>query len=276
MKTTAFPSVLSRMLFLISLAVLVIGTTAMAQDNKAPSGKGKQKVTIHITREEDGKTIVTDTSFTVNDEFDVPAWIDEQDFAGFEPGDGHKKMKHKIIIPHGFSGPMHMNMDTIIMNGDTMLFGINEKDIRMMIPDLPELEGLELEKEIQDALRGIEMPEMPEIPGYCPHAGFHHPIPFHNFTIPGLEGLMPFGNLEEIEVKKSRNGKKVTIRFKDRENDQASGYHYHFNDAMPEHEKKVIIRKDINRYQDQETEIERKTDGDKEIIIIRKKGNPKK
>jgi len=279
MKPSAFHSFSTRWLFLFTLAAIVVGTPAMAQDVKAPSARGKQKVTIHITREEDGKTIVTDTSFTVDNDFDVPAWIDEQDFGGFEQGEKQARMKHRVIIPHNLKEPLHINMDTIIMNGDTMLFGMNEEDIRIMIPDLPELEGLELDKEIQEALRDIripEIPEIPEIPGCCPHSGHFRSIPYPEFVIPGLEGWMPFGRPDEIEVRKSRNGKKVTIRFKDRDEDHAERIYFHHEMPVPEHRKKVVIRKDISNEENQETVVERRKEGDKEIIIIKKKGDSKK
>ncbi|MBK7171983.1 MAG: hypothetical protein IPH84_01840 [Bacteroidales bacterium] len=171
----------------------------------------------------------------------------------------------------------------MIINGDTIFLGINGQELKMMFHDFPELEDLNIQEYMDQSMKDIRTPEFPGSPD-CPHFRFegHPPFPpLHQYMIPGLECLKDLGALDNIVIKKKRHGKKIIISFEDRENEwperHGNNYHYYYNDDnhaqwTPKHEeKKVIIKKRDLKDVDENSEVERIKDGDKEIIIIRKK-----
>ncbi len=270
---------------LLILGILFLSSgMGIAQEKNDNEKSGKQKVNIHITKEIDGVKTVIDTSFTVSEDFDVHHWMEEQDMNPSEPIKSREINKEiKITIPEFAESEIGSLPDTMIINGDTIFLGINGQELKMMFHDFPELADLDIQKYMDESMKDIRTPEFPGSPD-CPHFRFegHPPFPpLHQFMMPGLEFLNDLGTLDNIVIKKKRHGKKIIISFEDRDGEKPIRHgkrdHYYYNDdehsqKSPKHyEKKVVIRNHDSKVVDENSEVERIKDGDKEIIIIRKK-----
>ena len=225
MKTKTTLLVLATVLF----GLIFFTPGSYAQQKSGDQTEAKKTITIHITKEVDGNTVVIDTTVVTDGDFDADAFLEEKGVMKDIPEAGKNVEKHVIIRHPGskefsWSESDGISPDTIIINDD-QVFSFNEQ---------------------------FNMPAPP-----APHAG----MPFdYNFNMPGefphfdgqqfedmmegmakmfgLENVMPFGEMKQMVVKKKRNGKKVIITFEDRDE----------NIANPEQEfkkqqKKVIIHK---------------------------------
>jgi hypothetical protein len=266
--------------------LLIFALVAPAQEK---TSKEKQKYKLRIVKEVEGVKTEIDTTFETHEDFDVDAWMKAHDF-DHDRGDMDRKMKQlqkeiTVTIPD-FTGE---SPDTIIVNGDTIFPGREGKGFSWTFKDMPELEDLDIDRHLKLAEEPFEFRDMPgleelsELPPCCKY-NFRFPGMCH--PLPDLFEMMPFGRPDQIIIKKSRNGKKMIIKFEDDDNQtiiiprHGSGQYHYFNN-MPECEKKcdrkVIIHRDDKPGKEGEknTRIKRIKEGDKEIIIIRKGSDDK-
>jgi hypothetical protein len=284
MKTMSFQS---RSLLLIPVILIFFAISSQAQNKPGAEKTTKQKYSIHIVKDVNGERTEIDTTFESNADFDVDAWIGKHDFKN--EMDGKKRemeKKYTITIPDFASDSQQSNPDTIIMNEDTIIMNTQFEHIFGEGPEQGEMgrEGF--------FNKHFEFPECPahsEMPECCPSHGFPGMgmMPFHGLSMFGLENLMPLGKLDQIVIKKKRHGKKIIITFEDDDENiviRPGKYnHKYFNDA--EHSnmkhskaKRIVIEKEIAPGADVEegSNVERYNDGNKEVIIIRKKPDGKK
>ncbi len=212
--------------FLFSCAaagLILISGNSFAQLKSDEQAKGKKTITIHVTKEVDGNTVVIDTTVVTDGDFDADAFLEQKGIMNDMPESGNNVEKH-IIIRHPGSQDFSRHdsddnsPDTIIINDDKSLL-FDDK---------------------------FEMP-------FPPNSGmpfnFNMPEEFHHFDGQhfkdmvegmarsyGLENFMPLGEMKKVIVKKKHNGKKVVITFADRED--ISNKHRHGNKK----EERIIIR----------------------------------
>jgi len=283
MKTIKCKSSWSKILFLLPLLLAFVTLGAFAQEKKDKQKTTRQKVTIHIDKEVDGKKILIDTTFETSGTFDVSSWIDTRDEYDKEKSIKKIEKEIRVTIPEFSEDEIGSIPETIVVNGDTIFLSKEGSDMKFILKGMPELSDLD-----------IELPELMEIPE-CPQVCPHHPRfrfrscePLAPFMIPELDKWFPFGNIKEIEITKKRGGKKIILRFEENNHPviirKGNKRVYHYNrendDAIewqPQKGNKIIIKekddlKDVN----EDTQVDRIKDGDKEVIIIRKKAPDRK
>ncbi|MDO9255871.1 MAG: hypothetical protein Q7U54_10195 [Bacteroidales bacterium] len=220
--------------FLLAFAAvgfLLLPGRSFAQQKTDDQAKGKKTITIHITKEIDGNTVVIDTTVITDGDFDADAFLEEKGVLNDMPETGNNIEKH-IIIRHPGSQEFSWNdsddnsPDTIIINDDKSF--IIDDDKTLLFDDK------------------FDMP-------FPPNSGmpfnFKMPKEFRHFDGQqfenmlegmarsfGLENVMPFGEMKKVVVKKKHNGKKVIITFEDREVSRDG--HRHGNKK----EKRIIIQ----------------------------------
>lgn len=282
MKTNLLRFKTRRMPFLLIIVLLLLSVSLNAQNKVSKEKSGKQKYSIHILKDVNGEKTIIDTTFESSDDFDVNAWVDKHD-AEMEMDKKLQNMEKEInvTIPNFSDMDMKSIPDTIIVNGDTIIVNTQLKKIFENNPDLGKM-GME-----NFFNQNIEAPESPKhgMPQCCPLSGMHgmdRMMPFNGMNFPGLEKMLPFGNLERIVIKKKRHGKKIIINFEDNDDDIVirPGMHrqeYYYNNDRSENrhsrDKKIIIEKEINPGSNDEegSNVEHYKDGNKEVIIIHKK-----
>jgi len=283
MKPFGIRSRMPKSMFLLPAILLLWAFAAHAQKNT--DQPEKRKFTIHITKEVDGKTMQIDTSFESRDNFDVDAWVSKHDV---EPGaEGQMKKSEKEInirIPEMQMEDMPNLPDTMFVNGDTVIvnFQKNKKIFRDMEPGDEEGE-FHLDMPAEPSSRpGCCSPDRRNTERFSDNEEGQSPeLPFGAFGIPGMENLIQFGNLENLVIKTTRHGKKVTMTFRDDDRRWKSGHHskrgkYSYNSdgeqaPVAHHKRVIIINDDKNRIEkDRGTKVERRKEGDNEVIIIRK------
>lgn len=198
-KTTFF--VISTLL--IGLIFFTPGT--YAQQKSDDQAKTKKTITIHVTKEVDGNTIVIDTTVITDGDFDADAYLKEKGVMKDMPEAGKNVEKH-IIIRHPGSGEFSWNgsdgnsPDTIIIKDDKVLIFKDNHDMLA-----PSVEGMPFDFNFN-----------------MPHAFPHMESQQFEMMLEGLarsfgvENVWPFGEMKQMVVKKKRNGKKVIITFEDR------------------------------------------------------------
>jgi hypothetical protein len=282
MKTNFVQIKKARILFLITVVMLFFAGNLGAQNKASKEKSGKQKYSIHILKEVNGEKTTIDTTFESSDDFDVNAWVDKHN-AEMDMDENLKKMEKefKVTIPNFSDEDMKSMPDTIIVNGDTIVVNTQLKKI---LEDNPDLGKLGMENFFNQK---IEAPSSPKhgMPPCCPFPGMNgmdQMMPFNGLNFPGLEKLLPLGNLEQIVIKKKRHGKKIIINFEDNDDDIVirPGMHrqeYLYNDDRSENKhsrnKRIIIEKEITPENNAEegSNVEHYKDGNKEVIIIHKK-----
>lgn len=286
MKTNFIHSKLFLFLFFIPALVLMASGNANAQAKESKSAPEKHKYIIHVVKEENGVKTEIDTAFESTDDFNVDAWVDKQEMSQnmVEMKENLDKMTKEltVTIPHISEDAMRGMPDTIIVNGDTVIVNTRIEGLEEANRELREL------GESDYFNRQFELKEFPEariaegfaFPG-C--KGLPEMMPFAGLGIPGLESLMPLGNLEQIVIKKKRHGKKIIITFEDNDDDiiirprmNDRMYYYDQDHSNRKHVKgrKVIIEKDVNTSGpegEMNSKVEHYNDGNKEVIIIHKK-----
>ena len=252
---------------------------------------GKQKYTIHITREVDGKSTQIDTSFETRDNFDVDTWVNQHGSSAKAFGNKKTDMNVEVSIPDLETEGMPKVPDTLIINGDTAIVNVllgNKMEINQ--------ESGDLDTENQFGLQSESFPA----PGCCQQhcrrskslkgiaEGQPLMMPFGGFGLPGMENLMSFGELENLTIKTRRHGKKVIMTFRDSERHGESKMHsergnvFFFNDgekqSLPGNNKKVIIigSDATGKEKEMNMKVEKSKEGNKEVIIIRKKAEDEK
>jgi hypothetical protein len=281
MKTNHLQFKAARISFLITIVLLFVSVSLSAQNKVSKEKPGKQKYSIHILKEVNGEKTTIDTTFESPDDFDVNAWVEKHD-AEMDMDDHLKKMEKqfKVTIPNFSAEDMKSMPDTIIVNGDTILVNTQLKKIMEDNLDLGKL-GME-----DFFNQKLEAPASPKygMPPCCPLPGMNgmeQMMPFNGLNFPGLEKLLPLGNLKQIVIKKKRHGKKIIINFEDNDADIVirPGMHreeYYYDndrsDTRHSRNKKIIIEKEItpDNSTQEGSNVEHYKDGNKEVIIIHK------
>lgn len=210
----------------------IAGFTLFAENGFAqqkPAGKEKEKktITIHITSETDGKVVKMDTTFVTEGNFDEDTFLKEKGIVTDEKAEG--KVQKNVIIRHPGSKEITWtesdgdSPDTIVISDGRVIIHI-DKNKKFDMPVPPPHPGMHKEFNMQYGFPHMQGPM------------FEHMMEGMIRSM-GLEDMMPFGELDNIVVKKKHNGKKVIISFEDR--DEATTYHKS-NDKK---EEKVIIYK---------------------------------
>jgi hypothetical protein len=184
--------------------MLLLSGYGFAQDKAGSQPKEKKTITIHVTKEDDGKITVIDTTVVTDTDFDADAFLLEKG-VGVEKSEKGKQIEKKIVIvnPSSKSNPYtedaEGSVDTVMM-GDGQIIILRNKH-----------EDQDLESLNKDMDFNFDMPE-----GF---GHFHGPM-FEQMLKGmmkeyGLDDFMPFGEMEKVVVKKKRGGKKVIITFGD-------------------------------------------------------------
>jgi hypothetical protein len=210
---------------------IFLSANSYAQQKHDDQPKGQKTITIHVTKVEDGRTIVIDTTVVTDGDFNADAYLEDKGVMRNSPG-SNEDMEKEIIIRHPGKhqfeqGESDENLpDTIIINTDRVYAFNDHFDMDAPLPplhpDMPfeyfqydnpqefsHFDGHQMEDMLQELARSF-----------------------------GLEDVMPFGDMKQIVVKKKHNGKKVIITFEDR--DKSSAEH------SKKHEEKIIILNDNN------------------------------
>jgi len=204
MKTYIFQKVL--MLSMVLAGYFVSPDTCFAQQQNDGQKKSKKNITLHITKEVEGKTIELDTTFVTEDEFDSEAFLKKR---GFD---------------FDFKNLKDIQKDIVIRHPEFNSFSWSGTEI----PDT-----LRHEKDRMIAFSDKFDFEMPPLPDY-PFKNFHFKAPQrnNNFNKRDFEELIekmarkfdfeemtPIGEMKNFTIRKHRHGKKVTITFEDRDDD---------------------------------------------------------
>jgi hypothetical protein len=229
--------------FLLALAAagfLLLPGRSLAQQNTEDQAKSKKTITIHITKEVDGNTVVIDTTVVTDGDFDADAFLEEKGVLNDMPEASNNIEKH-IIIRHPGSQEFSDDdsdgsmPDTIIINDDKSLL-FNDKFNMPFPPNSGMPFNFNTNKEFRH-FDGQQFEDMLE--------GMARSF--------GLDNVMPFGEMKQVVVKKKHNGKKVIITFSDR--DGSSDEHRHGKNKeeriimqrngeqgmAPRHQERVIV-----------------------------------
>lgn len=244
---------------LISLAIsvgMLISGSCFAQQETGKNEKSTKTITIHITKEVDGKTIVIDTTVVTEGDFDADAFLEEKGVFNDQTETG-RHIEKNIIIRHPGSGEFSWEgsddnlSDTIVIDEDRLIV-FNDKFDMTFPPPPPPRQGMQFDY-------NFRMPD-----GFPPMEGPQFEGMLEDMARSfGLEDVMPFGEMKQVVVKKKRNGKKVIITFEDR------------NEKGDEHkrgnrkEEKVIMYKNAEqgRAPQKEERIISKGDQNEKIVI---------
>jgi hypothetical protein len=205
---------------------ILFSGNSIAQQKPAEQAPGKKTITIHVTQNTDGKTIVIDTTIVTSGDFDEDAFLEEKGVTRTVPSDG-KPIEKRIIIQNPGSKEMTWiesdgnSKDTLTLKADRVIVLSNNSDMPAPPPPHPGTHSYMY----------INSPEgMPKM------QGFHcDPMMMGMARSLGLEDVMPFGTMKEMVVKKKRNGKKVIITFEDRKAESGNSL------GADNKEQKVII-----------------------------------
>jgi len=256
---------------LVITGFILLSAQGFAQQQTEDNTKKQKTITIHVTKVEDGKTVVIDTTVIDDGDFDADAYLSGKGVLKDIPENG-RNIEKEIIIRHpemqGYeqSGRDDNSPDTIIIDTDRE-YALNDQfDL-----DIP------------------PMPDNPDMPfGYFqyeyPH-GFSHLNGPHMDAILrelansiGLSEVMPFGDMKQVVVKKKRNGKKVIITFEDRE--KSLGEHGKKQEEKviilkdnstgmaPHHEERVIIQGDPGEGTTMEKDVEKTAPAKQQTKVI--------
>lgn len=177
---------------------LLIPVSSFAQQKSDNQENCKKTITIHVTKEVDGNTIVIDTTIVTGGDFDADAFLQEKGVGENTPEAGRNVEKH-IIIRHPGSQEFNWNdsdgnlPDTIIINDDKSLLFDDKFDM-----PFPPHSGMPFDFDMHHAFPRFDSKQVEAI-----LEGIALSI--------GLENVAPFGEMKQVVVKKKRNGKKVII-----------------------------------------------------------------
>jgi hypothetical protein len=272
MNTKSIPAL---SLFSFAAAILLLlPVNSLAQQKKEEQVNAKKTITIHVTKEVDGNTVVIDTTVVTDGDFDADAFLEEKGVMNDSPEEGKNVEKHIIIRQSGSQDFVWNELD-----GNSEGNGKNvEKRIIIRHPGSQDFTWNESEGKIPDTIKigddqlfvfndDFKMHAPP-----LPHKGMHHykfnsPEAFHSMRGPqfedmmqgmirtlGLENVMPFGEMKQVVVKKKRNGKKLIITFEDRSKEDIEKdrkkkeeniiiYNNTEQGSLPQNEEHIIIRK---------------------------------
>jgi len=234
---------------------LLFSVTGFSQEKPDEQKSVNRTITVHVTRESDGKNIVIDTTIINSDDFDADAFLIEKGI-DTEMHDKNHQVKEIIVC------------SDIDKNSKHSLHGLNEPDTIISGNDT-----------IIMLSKFIEAPGSPSYHHGMSTPGFHPgPEMFSQMEGPqveaiieglarscGLGDVMPFGEMKKMVVKKKRHGKKIIISFEDRDEDCCK------HNAC-EHKKECVIlynnRGECPKPCNEERVI-MKGDPEKKVIIIK-------
>jgi len=226
--------------FVACFVFFASGTIAQEKpDNQTP---GKKTITIHVTKEVDGNVVVIDTTVVTDGDFDADAFLMEKGVMNDMPETSSNIDKKVIIMQPGkdmewSESENHHSGDSISMDKERVYVFSDNFNFEMPPSDqfhhyqfdTPDGFPFMNEQLMQSMMEGMA----------------------HSY---GLDGMMPFGEMKQVVVKKKRNGKKVIITFEDKDKSA---------DKNIKKEEKVIILRD--------SEMGDLQHNDERMII---KGNP--
>jgi putative transposon-encoded protein len=224
-------TITTKSFFLLAFAAagfLLLPGRSFAQQKTEDQAKSKKTITIHVTKEVDGNTVVIDTTVVTDGDFDADAFLEEKGVLDDLPEIENNVEKH-IIIRHPGSQEFSWNdsdnkaPDTIIINEDKSLLFDDKFDM-----PFPPNSGMPFNFNMPETLPHFDSKQIEEI-----LEGMARSI--------GLENVTPFGEMKQVVVKKKHNGKKVIITFKDREG--SSDEYRHGNKK----EERIIIHRNSDQ-----------------------------
>lgn len=230
--------------FLLSFVIagfILFSGNCFAQQKQEDQTNAKKTITIHVTKEVNGSTVVIDTTVVTDGDFDADAFLEEKGVMNDMPQTGKNVEKH-IIIRHPDSKEFHWNdsdgnsPDTLIIDDDRAL--LFDDNIDMPFPPQSERS---FNFDMPQGFRHRQGPQFEDI-----MEGMARSL--------GLENVLPFGEMKQVIVKKKHNGKKVIITFEDRDREnrdirnkkEENGIIYKNSDQgiAPQNEKHIIIKRD--------------------------------
>ena len=209
--------------FISCFVLFASGTIAQEKpDNQTP---GKKTITIHVTKEVDGNVVVIDTTVVTDGDFDADAFLMEKGVLNDMPETSSNIDKRVIIMQpekdmEWSESGNHNSGDSIIMDKERVYVFSDNFDSEMPPPPADQFHHFQF-----DAPDGF--PFMNEQLMQSMIEGMARSY--------GLDGMMPFGEMKQVVVKKKRNGKKVIITFEDKDKSA---------DKNIKKEEKVIILRD--------------------------------
>lgn len=237
----------SRITFVLKAAfvacIVLFASGTIAQEKPDVQTPGKKTITIHVTKEVDGNIVVIDTTVVTDGDFDADAFLQEKGVLNDIPETIHNIDKKVIIMQPGkdmeWSDSGKHSGDTIILDKERVYVFSDKFDIET--PEPPALPYHHFQFDMPD-----EFPHMNEQLMQGMIEGMARSY--------GLDGMMPFGEMKQVVVKKKRNGKKVIITFEDRDKSE--------NKNIKKEEKVIILR---------DSDMGNLEQNDNRVII---KGNP--
>lgn len=173
-----------------------------AQQNTEEPESAKKTISIHISKQVNGETIVIDTTIVTDGDFDADAFLREKGVMDDMPGElNRKEFTHRPphFEFHNFDGSFP---DTLTFNDKQLrIFGDTET-FNFTIPEFP------------------MMPDMHGMPEW------NEQLPGRSFRFYGnpnsIDNLLQdhganYGEMKKMVIKKKRHGKKVIITFEDKE-----------------------------------------------------------
>lgn len=182
---------------------LLLSGNSLAQQESGNQAKGKNTISIRVTKEVDGNTVVIDTTVVTDGDFDADAYLQEKGIGGATPEAG-RNVEKQVIIRHPGSYEFKWNdsdcklPDTIIIKEDKSLLFDDKFDM-----SFPPRSGMPFNFKMPHAFPYFDSKQVEAI-----FEGMARSI--------GLENVTPFGEMKQVVVKRKRNGKKVIITFEDR------------------------------------------------------------
>jgi hypothetical protein len=250
---TKIPYRIYLLAFCLGVIMLLKGSS-FAQQKPDDQAKSKKTISIYITKEVDGNTVVIDTTFVTEGDFDVDAFLDKKGVQNDMP-EGLRDMDEDIVIRHPGDKEFNWNdsegnLPDSVMNDirkrfefddsfDNRAPGSHHRGLpyyyKFHMPDeFAPMEGPQFEDRMENILRSL-----------------------------GLEDMMPFGDMKQIVVKKKHNGKKVIISFNDKDGDR----HEHRNRNKKEERVIIYENGDQSMSPRNQERIIIKRNPDKKVII---------
>ncbi|MEI8046723.1 MAG: hypothetical protein WCI92_05040 [Bacteroidota bacterium] len=219
--------------FLVSFAItgfILLPGYSFAQQKSDEQAKAKKTITIHVTKEVDGNTVVIDTTIVTDGDFDTDVFLEGKGITKDMPQEGQNIEKNIIIRHPGEDSSLHRteHADTIMVNDERVIILQNDDEFDLPAPPPPHM-GMPFD------------PEFRMHPGFSQKQGPPVEAIIEGMSRSfGLGDVMPFGEMKKVVVKKKRHGKKVIITFEDR--DEAACEH-----GNKDEERVMIYKNDDNR-----------------------------
>lgn len=262
------------------IAAFSAGNYASAQEKEGSVPDGKSSISIHISKDDNGKMIKFDTTFEAGSDFDVDAFLDEKGIGMKQPHpDADRDFEMFNFDFPEMDEPFTQFPDSLL--NDSLMFRLQRRweDLSESFPKCPDMEGdfrIEAPGQGQCPRRSDADRKNNEMPGCCP---LYHDNP-QGMMFPQLPGmdLAPFigyGHPEKIIVHKKRHGKKVVITFNDDMEsymDDAMAIPGNFRcPGMEQHHRYIKTRPGHREQMEMKVKKSKPAQKDKQVIIIEKR-----